>query len=62
MEENLLRRDQIAFVEKDRQGGSHLYCLAEIKGVKAEALQREYLCGRYGATPVVGDFKELFEI
>ena len=62
MEENLLRRDQIAFVEKDRQGGSHLYCLAEIKGVKTEAHQREYLCGRYGATPVVGDFKELFEI
>ena len=62
MEENLLRRDQIAFVEKDRQGGSHLYCLAEIKGVKTEAHQREYLCGRYGATPIVGDFKELFEI
>ncbi|PKN26065.1 MAG: abortive infection protein [Deltaproteobacteria bacterium HGW-Deltaproteobacteria-22] len=46
-----LRRDQIWFVEKDRQEGSRLYSLAEIKVRKDEAFDKNYLDGRYGAVP-----------
>lgn len=59
---NLLRRDQISFLEKDREGQSHLYSLAEIEGIKGDTYERDYLLGKYGATPIVGDFRELFEI
>jgi len=46
-----LRRDQIWFVEKDRQESSRLYSLAEIKVRKDEAFDKNYLDGRYGAVP-----------
>ena len=59
--DNLLRRDQISFVEKDKEGSSHLYALAEIAGVKGDTYERDYLHGKYGAIPIVGDFNELFE-
>ncbi len=53
-----LRRDQIWFVEKDRQECSKLYSLAEIKVRKEEAFDKNYLDGRYGAVPnpELGDF------
>jgi AAA15 family ATPase/GTPase len=50
----LLRRDQIWFVEKDRHFRSHLYPLSEFSPRKGENLQRGYLQGRYGALPFVG--------
>jgi hypothetical protein len=57
---NLLRRDQIEFVEKDEEGASHLYSLAEINGVRAEAsFEKDYIHGKYGAIPWVEDFSEL---
>ena len=56
----LLRRDQIEFVEKDKQGASHLYALAEIEGVEAEtSFEKDYIHGKYGAVPLVDDFAEL---
>ena len=56
----LLRRDQIQFVEKDKQGVSHLYALAEIEGVQSEAsFEKDYIHGTYGAVPLVEDFAEL---
>jgi AAA15 family ATPase/GTPase len=46
-----LRRDQIWFTEKDRNGESHLYALTEFNPRKNENLENGYLQGRYGAVP-----------
>lgn len=51
----LFRRDQIWFVEKDRQGCSHLYPLLDFRPRKEEALAKGYLLGRYGAIPFLGE-------
>ena len=61
LDSNLLRRDQIAFVEKDKFGASHLYNLVEFKGVRNDAsFEKDYLDGRYGAIPFVGNFEYVF--
>ncbi len=51
----LFRRDQIWFIEKDRQGCSHLYPLLDYSPRKDEALAKGYLLGRYGAIPCLGE-------
>jgi len=57
---DLLRRDQIDFVEKDKYGASHLYTLIEIKGVRNDAsFEKDYIQGKYGAVPFLGDFTNL---
>ncbi len=57
---DLLRRDQIDFVEKDKYGASHLYTLVEIKGVRNDAsFEKDYIQGKYGATPFLGNFTDL---
>jgi len=48
---DLFRRDQIWFVEKDRDQGSTLVALSEFSPRKNEALERGYLIGRYGGIP-----------
>lgn len=60
---DLLRRDQIDFVEKDKYGASHLYTLVEFKGVRNTAsFEKDYLEGKYGAIPYLGNWDELFKI
>ena len=54
MDQDLLRRDQVWFIEKDAQGGSRLYPLLDYSPRKGEALERGYLKGRYGAVPLTG--------
>ncbi|MFZ4987227.1 MAG: AAA family ATPase, partial [Blastocatellia bacterium] len=49
--DNLLRRDQIWFVDKERDQASRLFALAEFSPRKNEALGRGYLTGRYGGIP-----------
>ncbi|RZK42629.1 MAG: ATP-binding protein [Pedobacter sp.] len=62
LDSNLLRRDQICFVEKDKGGASHFYSLAEFKGVRNDAsYEKDYIRGKYGAIPYLGDFNSLFE-
>ena len=52
---DLLRRDQIYFVEKDANTGkSELYSLADFSPRKTEKVQKGYLQGRYGAIPNIG--------
>jgi len=53
----LFRRDQIWFVEKDRYGASHLYSLAEIKVRNDASFESDYIQGRYGAIPFLGDIR-----
>jgi predicted ATPase len=49
--DEVLRRDEIWFTEKDAEGASTLYPLAEFKPRKDENRQRRYLNGSYGAIP-----------
>lgn len=48
---DLFRRDQVWFVEKDREQASALVALSEFSPRKNEALERGYLMGRYGGVP-----------
>jgi hypothetical protein len=50
---DLLRRDQIWFVERAQKAASRLYPLTEFRPRQGEALERNYLRGRYGALPLV---------
>lgn len=61
----LFRRDQIWFVEKDQFSASHLYSLAEIKigddKIRNDAsFEDDYLQGRYGAIPLLGELRQIF--
>jgi AAA15 family ATPase/GTPase len=53
------RRDQIWFVEKDRYGSSHLYSLAEIKVRNDRPFENDYIEGRYGAIPFLGNVRQI---
>ncbi len=56
----LLRTDQIDFVEKDKFGASHLYTLVELEGVTgSDSFESDYIRGKYGAIPFLGDFNKL---
>lgn len=60
------RRDQIYFTEKDREGATVLYSLIEYKEEdggtvrKDRSFEKDYVQGRYGAIPYLGDFSKLF--
>lgn len=52
LDEELLRKDQIYFVDKDRDSGvSSLYSISEFSTPTTENLRKGYLLGKYGATP-----------
>lgn len=59
---NLLRRDEIWFTEKDGNGVSALYSLADfldedgVKIRKDENYEKNYLLGKYGAIPYLKNF------
>jgi hypothetical protein len=55
------RRDQIWFTEKNRYGASAIYSLANFKNVRKEDnFEKNYIRGKYGAVPYLGDFDKLF--
>jgi len=55
---NLLRRDQIWFIEKDATAASHLVSLVEFKLRNDDAsVEEDYIIGRYGAVPHIGELK-----
>jgi len=63
-DENLLRRDQVYFVERDGDYVSHLYSLIEFakggKTIRADAsYEKDYLNGLYGSIPYIGNFWEM---
>lgn len=59
------RRDQIYFVEKDKFGASDLYSLVEYreedgnKVRKDRSFESDYIQGRYGAVPYIGDMAKI---
>ena len=59
---DLFRRDEIWFVEKDKDNVSNLYSLVEYKiddkKVRNDAsYNKDYLYGRYGAVPILKEFE-----
>lgn len=62
LNQEVFRRDQIWFCEKDDQQASALYPLTDFSPRKGrENLELAYLSGRYGALPFVGKIKQLAE-
>ncbi|MBF0497332.1 MAG: ATP-binding protein [Deltaproteobacteria bacterium] len=55
LDQEILRRDQIWFVEKDANNASRFYSLSDFHPRKNEALAKGYLQGRYGALPYIGE-------
>ncbi len=57
LDSGLLRRDQVWFVEKGNCGNSGLYSLSDFKKIrKNEAMESNYLRGKYGAIPYLNFF------
>ena len=52
----LLRRDEIWFVERDGNNTSNVYSLDKFKERYDKTLSKAYLEGRYGAIPVFSNF------
>jgi len=55
LDNELFRRDQIWFTEKDTTNATKLYPLSDFTPRKGEALEKGYLNGRYGAVPYIGE-------
>lgn len=52
----IFRRDQVWFTEKDKYGATDLYSLIEYKIRPDRSFSKDYLAGKYGAIPFIGDF------
>ncbi|MDD4097083.1 MAG: ATP-binding protein [Oscillospiraceae bacterium] len=67
LDNDLLRRDEIWFTEKDDDGVSSLYSLADFTGDggakirKDENYLKNYMLGKYGAIPTMDHFRVLKE-
>jgi hypothetical protein len=57
----LVRRDGIWFTEKDPEGATHLYSLADFKVRKDLRIDKGYFQGRFGAVPFLGGIDRLME-
>lgn len=60
------RRDQIYFVEKNKYGASQIYSLVEYKEEgktirKDRSFEKDYIEGRYGAIPCIGNLSNLLK-
>ncbi|PDW03360.1 AAA family ATPase [Candidatus Viridilinea mediisalina] len=54
-----LRRDEIWFVEKRNDGSSDLYSLVDFQPRYDKDVQHDYLLGRYGGIPFIGNVHRL---
>lgn len=59
---SIFRRDQIWFTQKDQFGATELYSLAEYKVRNDASFEKDYLSGKYGAIPIMGDLTRLFNV
>jgi uncharacterized protein len=57
----IFRRDQIWFTEKNRYSATDLYSLAEYKIRNDASFESDYIKGRYGAIPYIGNLNHLIE-
>jgi AAA15 family ATPase/GTPase len=58
---NLFRKDQIWFIEKDQYGATDLYSLVEYDIPDDAEYKNDYIKGKYGAIPYIGVLTGLFE-
>ena len=58
----LFRRDQVWFTQKNSFGATELYSLAEYKVRSGSPFENDYLQGKYGATPIIGDMENIFNL
>ncbi len=58
---DLLRRDEIFFVEKDTDQQTRMYSLSDFNIRKDLSIRKGYLMGRFGAVPFFGDIDKLFK-
>ncbi len=56
MDQQLFRRDEIWFVERNEENNSRIYSLDRFKERYDKKLSKAYLEGRYGAIPVFKRF------
>lgn len=61
LDQDLLRRDEIWFAEKDLTGETRLYSLSDYKARNDLKLKKHYLQGRFGAIPFLGDVERLLK-
>jgi AAA15 family ATPase/GTPase len=54
---NLLRKDEIWFLEKNEQGASQLYSLINLKMNSDLNIQKAYLQGRFGGIPFISELE-----
>ena len=54
---NILRRDQIWFVQKDEFGYSELVALSDFKVRSDASFEKDYLAGVYGGIPNLKEFE-----
>jgi AAA15 family ATPase/GTPase len=60
LDKDLVRRDQVWFTERDYYGISHITSLVEYKVRNDASYEKDYVTGKYGAIPLVGDIKRIF--
>lgn len=56
---DLLRQDEIWFIERDNDYASHIYPLTKFSARFDSKVKKDYLLGRYGALPIFGRFGEI---
>lgn len=59
LDQKIFRKDEIWFVEKNKEGASDLYSLNDFKEHKTIDIQKGYLSGRYGSIPFLGNLQDL---
>ena len=59
LNQELLRRDEIWFAEKDQAAATRLYSLVDFKVRNDLEIRKHYLQGRFGAVPFLGDLDQL---
>jgi len=59
LSEDLLRRDQVYFTDKNKYGATSLFSLFDIAERKGVSFAKRYMEGRYNALPYISDFEDL---
>lgn len=59
LDQDILRTDEIWFIEKDLRGSSKMYPLSDFKEHHSKNIRKGYLNGRYGAIPFLGNLQDL---
>jgi uncharacterized protein len=63
LSKNLLRRDQLVFLEKNKYGETEIFSLADFKGYRVRtdaSYEKDYIAGKYGAVPILKELENYF--